>query len=242
MSEKTLTVLQIDDKTITSDLDRAGYRKMGVTIKNATSFQSASDILEGGKDTIDIIVINVDYDGIDAKLTCQHFKSNATTKDIPVVFTSVQDKARKFKKMVEIGMDLFVELPVPRQFFVEKLKNLADQQTRENERVDYEGTVEFKIEGTEFSCKIAALSRSGLLILSPSELKLETDICMTFTLPTYKKPIKVDGKIVRKIDMKEESNLGFGVRFQEFKGDSEKRLEKYISKSSQSDPKMVYYL
>ena len=59
MSEKTLTVLQIDDKTITSDLDRAGYRKMGVTIKNATSFQSASDILEGGKDTIDIIVINV---------------------------------------------------------------------------------------------------------------------------------------------------------------------------------------
>ena len=67
---------------------------------------------------------------------------------------------------------------------------------------------------------------------------------MSFSIPGYKKPIRVEGEVVRKIeaDPNRERAAGLGVRFKEFKGDSQKRLEKYILKSQNDDPKLVYYL
>jgi hypothetical protein len=63
-------------------------------------------------------------------------------------------------------------------------------------------------------------------------------------LPGYKKPIKVEGEVVRRIDAdsRKSTPAGLGIRFEDFNGDSQKRLEKYIAKSQHDDPKLVYYL
>ena len=190
-------------------------------------------------------MINLDHDSIQPVQICQHFKTNKATADIPVVLTSVQSFPKKVKSM-KPGADLLVEQPIPRQFFIEKIRNLLEQKVRDTSRVTIVGDVTFEVEGKPATCGIKDLSRSGILLSTDMQLKSGTLIPMSFNLPGYKKPIKVEGEVVRSISEKaangSETQVGVGVRFSEFSGDSQKRLEKYMTKSQTDDPKMVYYL
>lgn len=243
MDTPTLRILQIDEKRVTTDLDRAGYRKTGVRMIQASSFLEAKSQLK--KQDIDIIVINMDYEGISAEAACKHFKSEKETADIPVVFTSIKSLPSSLTKSPD-GPDLCVEQPMPRQFFIEKLRTLLEQKIRDNSRVSYQGDASFSWNGQKRLCRILDLSKTGLLISSDLELEPGHTVDLSFVLPSQKKAIKVTGEVVRYISPKtsahEESRGGYGIKFLTFHGDSQKRLEKYVLKSAVDDPKMVYYL
>ncbi len=241
MSGQQIKMLSLDDRTITTDLDRAGYRAMGVYVRPAATFQDAEELLKN--ESIDIIVINYDYERVNAPLVCEHFKKHYP--DVPVVITSVQTNAETKKSSLNAGADLFVEQPVPRQYFIEKLKKQLEQKTRGQERVPFTGEAVVKIDGKEQTIEIGDLSSSGLLLATdmilPTGLSLEID----FVIPGYKKPISVRGEVVRRIppDPKKPKQMaGIGIRFAEFIGDSQKRLERFVSKTTDQDARMIYYL
>ncbi len=241
MSQGTLKILFIDEKQMTSDLEKAGYRKIGAHIIQATNFAQAKDLLK--KDSIDVIVINYDYKEIDALSICEAFKRQEETSSIPVIFTSVQALPKRVAQRIP-GPDLFVETPVPREYFIEQIRNLLEEKIRGTERVEHEGYVSFEYQGKTIECPIQDISKSGLLATTDLKIEPGTKLSLSFALPGYKKPIKVDGEVVRLIaeDPRKDLKAGLGVRFDEFNGDSLKRLEKYIAKSQNDDPKLVYYL
>ncbi|MFW7377427.1 MAG: PilZ domain-containing protein [Oligoflexus sp.] len=241
MTVTTLKILSIDEKRITTDLDKAGYRKVGAQIFQATSFRKAEEILQEGE--IDVIVINYDYKDVDAEAICEHLKRNPATQEKPVVFTSVQSLPRKVLDK-QFGPDLFIEQPIPRQYFIEKIRNVMEQKIRDTERVTHVGSVSFVYEDKNYECVIQDISKSGILMATDLDLKPGYRLDMSFDIPGYKKPIRVEGEVVRRIETNRiHDNLpGLGVRFDNFLGDSQKRLEKYILKSQNDDPKMVYYL
>lgn len=241
MSDLQINILSIDDNKVTTELERAGYRKMNVTLFEADDFQNAENILK--ETPIDIIVVNFDYEEVNSLLLCQHFKTDKKTKEIPLVFTSVQARPKGYKNLVKAGMDLFIEQPIPRQYFIEKLRGVLDQKLRTENRLNHKGMVNFKWRQGEMRCTIADLSQNGLLLLTEEELALNEAITMSFTLPKYKKPISVTGQIVRRIPPEnKDEEIGFGIRFESFNGDSKKRLEKYLGTVKAEDPKMIYYL
>lgn len=239
---KTICMLSLDDRMVTTELDRAGYRKMGVTIKSASTFAEAQAALQAGP--VDIIVINLDYERINAVSTCRHLKSQEATRNIPIVTTSVQDRPSTLKECMAAGVELFVEQPMPRQYFIEKIRSLLDQKTRETNRVTHDGQVNFTIDGKHHTCKIGDLSQSGILLATDMNLTPGSQVELEFEIPGYKKPIAVTGEVVRKITSKDvkTGTAGVGVRFATFHGDSKKRLEKYVLKSQNDDPKLAYYL
>jgi uncharacterized protein (TIGR02266 family) len=241
MAQKTMKILFIDEKRITSELEKAGYRKIGAQIVQATNFTGAKDILK--KEEIDVIVLNFDYAQIDAPSICEHFKKQKDTAEIPIVFTSVQSLPKKVMARTH-APDLFIETPVPREYFIEKIRSILDEKTRNTERVTHVGEAEYIIDGESFHAPIQDVSKSGILLATDSDLKVGTKVTLNFELPGYKKPITVDGEVVRQIapNKARETPAGIGIRFDEFNGDSQKRLEKYIAKSQNDDPKLAYYL
>lgn len=241
MTVTTLKILSIDEKRITTDLDKAGYRKVGAQIFQATTFRKAEEILQSQE--IDVIVINYDYKDVDAEAICEHLKCSPETKEKPVVFTSVQALPKKLLEKPN-GPDLFIEQPIPRQYFIEKIRNILEQKIRDTERVAHVGSVSFEYQGQTYECVIQDISKSGILMATDLDLKPGFRLDLSFEIPGYKKPIRVEGEVVRRIEgNRVNDNLpGLGVRFDEFKGDSQKRLEKFIVKSQHDDPKMVYYL
>ena len=160
---------------------------------------------------------------------------------MPVVLTSVRTSARVRTVALEAGADLFVEQPLPRQYFIEKLKQLLEQRTRTNERVEGPGKAHFALAGTDISCAIGDLSQTGMLLSTDQEIADGTEIKVEFELPGSKKPLRIKGTVVRTLRALNQTN-GIGIRFLEFFGDSERRLERYISKTAQGDNKMQYYL
>ncbi|MBC7662104.1 MAG: PilZ domain-containing protein [Chitinophagaceae bacterium] len=241
MGQTTLKILFIDEKRITSELEKAGYRKIGAQIHQALNFPQAKDVLKKGH--IDVIVINYDYASIDAVSICEHFKSHSSTKEIPVIFTSVQALPRKISGR-DLGPDLFIETPVPREYFIEQIRNLLEEKTRETARVTHEGFAVFELNGKTIECPIQDISRSGILLATDLTLDPGTKLSLSFELPGYLKAIKVEGEVIRRIagDSRRDISAGLGIRFEEFSGDSQKRLEKYVAKTQIDDPKLVYYL
>ncbi len=243
MGQDTIKMLSIDNKTLTTDLDRAGYRKMGVVVKPAANFEEANKLLKS--DTIHLIVINMDYKNIDAVQITKHLKSQEEFAGIPIILTSVQTAARVRNNALEAGADLFVEQPLPRQYFIEKLKQLLEQKTRSSGRVAVHGDVQFIVDGTTHNCPIGDLSVSGVLLSTEMELKDGTKVTLEFALPDQKKAIKVEGEVVRTIryvSTHPDRQTGVGIRFAAFLGDSQKRLETYIEKNAHEDSRMQYYL
>jgi DNA-binding response OmpR family regulator len=236
-------MLSIDDKSLTTNLDRAGYRKMGVQVSAANSLREATEILQTKE--IDVVVINMDFDGIDAPAIIGHLKADERFKDMPVVTTSVRSSATVRNKALNAGADLFIEQPLPRHYFIEKIKSTLDQQTRTTERISVHGEVELLWAKGQFSSPVGDLSSSGMLISTEEVINDGTSVELKFVLPGYKKELTVKGEVVRTIRYSNSSPLrmtGLGVRFVEFHGDSQKRLESYIEKSSDSEARMLYYL
>ncbi|MBC7532117.1 MAG: PilZ domain-containing protein [Oligoflexus sp.] len=241
MGQTNLKILFIDEKRITSELEKAGYRKIGAQIHQAVNFPQAKDALKKGH--VDVIVINYDYSAIDAVSICEHFKRQKATAEIPVIFTSVQSLPRKISQR-ENGPDLFIETPVPREYFIEQIRNLLEEKTRETSRVTHPGLATFEYKGQMLECSIQDISRSGILLATDLTIEPGVKLSLSFELPGYLKAIKVECEVIRRIvgDSRRDISAGLGIRFDEFNGDSQKRLEKYIAKTQIDDPKLVYYL
>ena len=236
-NSQIIRMIQIDDKTVTTDLDRAGYRKMGVFVRAAANYEEARKIMKAEK--IDLVVINLDFAAVDGALITRHLKAQEDSQNVPIVLTSVRTSARVRAVALEAGADLFVEQPLPRQYFIEKLKQLLEQRTRTNERVEGPGEAHFQVEGSDISCPIGDLSQTGMLLSTDQEIPDGTEIKVEFELPGSKKPLRIKGTVVRTLRSLNQTN-GVGIRFLEFLGDSERRLERYIAKTSQGDELMLW--
>lgn len=240
---KNIKMISIDDKTLTTDLDRAGYRKMGVYVRPAANFEEAMRLFKG--EEIDLVVINMDYKQVDACQVARHLKASELYGKVPVVLTSVQTSAKVRNSALDAGADLFVEQPLPRQYFIEKLKQMLEHRTRTTERVNVHGEVKYRVKDEEFSCPVGDLSISGMLLSTDQILDAGVEVSLEFELPGNKKPIKAEGVVVRVIAANPkhpERHSGIGIRFEKFLGDSQKRLEKYVEKMAGGDEQMAYYL
>jgi DNA-binding response OmpR family regulator len=237
-----INMLSLDEKTMISELDRAGYRKMGITVKSAKTWAEACKILSA--DAIDVLVINMDLKSIDGLEVIRHMRISEW-KSIPIVTTSVQTLPRLRTECVKAGADLFVEQPVPRDYFIEKIKGLLDQSTRNNERVNPNLEVSFQIGKDSFTCEVGDLSSTGVLLTTDLEIAQGTQIDLAFTLGASPKPVKVKGEVVRRIEKNKKAPqqfTGLGVRFIGFVGDGQQRIESFIARASDKTNKMVYYL
>jgi len=232
-----IQMLSIDDRSITTELDSAGYKKMGVVVRGASSYDEAERMLE--KSAVDVLVINLDYRKVDAVQVIKHIRTLEKFAKLPIVVTSVQPGARTKSGAIEAGADLFVEQPVPRQYFIEKLKSLLSHRTRGETRVGTGGNASFFFNGESVSCELGDVSNGGVLLQSDLALEPGTQLDIELELPGVKKPIEVSGRVVRKVA---NPVAGFGFRIESFKGDGKKRLEKYVAINAESDSPMRYYL
>ena len=167
MSAATLKILYVDEKRITTDLDKAGYRKMGAQIFQATSYRQAQEQID--KNDIDVVVINYDYKEVNPIAVCEHFQK-VRELNRPVVFTSVQSLPPQVVNK-EFGPDLVIQQPIRREYFIERLRKLLEQSIRDTDRVEHVGSAEFSYDDRSYKVNIQDISSSGLLLASDLDLK-----------------------------------------------------------------------
>ena len=90
MLEKTIWMLKVDAHSLPSELDKAGYRKMGVVVKMAFSYKDIDAILNQGN--ISIVLINLDMEDLDVFAVIKNIRENPEYSSIPIMTTSVDGK------------------------------------------------------------------------------------------------------------------------------------------------------
>ncbi len=238
-----IMMLSVDGRSVTSELDSAGYKKMGVVVRPASSWDEAEKYL--AEEPIDVLVINLDYHKVNGVQIIRHIRTMAAFAKLPVVVTSVQSAARLRSAAIDAGADLFVEQPLPRQFFIEKLKTLLSQSTRGTARIGTSGEAQFVLDGKAISCPLGDVSNGGVLLQCDVDLPVGAQLKVVLTLPGVKKTVDVSGTVVRKVkgDVKDpNSRMAFGFRIESFHGDGRKRLEKFVAMNAETDSPMRYYL
>ncbi len=240
MAQQAIKMLLLDDKTITTDLDRAGYRKMGVIVKPAQNFDEVRKIMS--EENVDVLVMNLDYKKADALSICKHFKQSSDYSDLPVIITSVQPHAKFRDKIDSARADLFVEQPIPRTYFIEKLKTLLEKTTRSTSRLEVEGFVVLTQEGKEMrTCRLSDISSNGLLVETDAKYSPGTPLHMVVNIHTQKKDFEIDGEVVRNLE-ENGRQKGLGIKFISMSSDDRKRLDKYLEKLNDQEKRMIYYL
>lgn len=241
---QTIRMLSIDDKTLSTSLERAGYRKMGVQVVVASSYQEAQKLLK--EKPIDIIVINLDYSEMDGLLFCQTIKKSHEWHHIPVVVTSVMPVVKLQNKAFSAGADLFIEQPLPRNFFIEKIKSLLAHEIRGDSRVseNFLGKATLTFDQKSFDMQIGDISATGMLICTDKVLIEKQTVEVSFPLPNGAGIVSALGQIVRKVDLNKENDqqFGYGVRFIKFLNDSEYLLNHFVINHNLDDKQLVYYL
>ncbi len=77
-------------------------------------------------------------------------------------------------------------------------------------------------------CPMANLSRSGMLLCGPADLRPGTSLDFVFGLPEQAPPIRGRAELVRLTQPNREGFEGFGVRFVSFHDHDRDRLEQFI--------------
>lgn len=240
-----ITMLSVDEKTFTSELDRAGYRKMGIHVHSASRSEDLVSLLN--RVPIDIVVINMDHTKIDAIHALQAVKNDRRWNEIPVVLTSVQSCPKLRKLALTSGADLFVEQPLPRDYFIEKIKSMLSHETRSKQRITGSMTVDFVWDGQKGTSAVKDISLSGILISSPRLIPIGESISVEINLGASTKPILVTCEVVRHIQSHEKlkgdtAEQAIGLRFNQFRAEGKQRIESWIARNSDMGKKMAYYL
>ena len=89
-------------------------------VYTAQDYKSALNLIS--EKGIDVVSLNLDYNKENSFNVLKQLKENISEQDTPLIVTSVQATNKAKKKALEIGADLFVEKPIPRDFLLKKLK------------------------------------------------------------------------------------------------------------------------
>ena len=249
---KQIAILSIDGRDVAQHLDLKGFREMGFRAEDLHSYKSAQALLRNSdkqeaveiiaslaiKENIDLIIINLDTDAVDAMHLIHQFRRRASTADILLVATSVQTEGIAEKRVLEAGADLFVLQPLPRKSFIAKIRALLKQQSRADERVKIAGRAEFVWENTRYQCGIANISRSGILLATRIHFEKGTVVSMNLFLAKARQPLVIEGEFVR---VATDEDRGIGVRFTSLTSQQANTLNRFIAQYSDEALEMIYY-
>ena len=248
MTENPIKMLQVDALSLTSNLDRAGYREMGMLVFSARGYDDAVKAL--GEKKPEIVVINLDYLATDAIRLCEFMRARDMYRATPIVVTSVQRSSPLKEGAMQSGASLFVEQPIPRTYFIEYLKQLLTKATRGASRIipRESGLAKIEYKGGVFSALVEDLSETGMLVYSGEERLREGDICrVTFVIPGVVEPVEVSCEVVRVLEKDPrfpERKPGIGLIFRQFQKNGEKSLKAFLEKHARlgEEQRLRYYL
>lgn len=228
----------IDQKSLAMNLDKAGYIANGILVYTAHDFQSAIKAINS-KD-IDVVTLNLDSQPSNSCALIKQLKHNVPKSGIPFLVTSVQTNAKIKRDALQSGADLFIEQPLPRNFFIEKIKESLNYEVRDNARIDVLGSVAVHIDKGQYCLDINDLSSTGVLIDHTNIFKEGQNIEITMSLEGLLEKLIIDGQVVRIFNKPDKK--GVGIKFQNLRGKVKNVLHNYIRNQKIVATELKYYL
>lgn len=146
-------ILIVDDiadnlRVLSTTLERAGYKIR--CAKNGTiALQAAAKVIP------DLILLDIGMPDLNGYVVCQHLKSQAKTKDIPVIFLSALNDALDKVKAFEVGGVDYITKPFQIEEVLIRVKNQLDLKSAQAEISLLNQGLEQRVQERTLELKIA---------------------------------------------------------------------------------------
>ena len=237
MADKPKTVLLVDDVQLFLRLEETFFRRAGCKVLTAASGKDALRIAK--EKSPDIILVDYYMQDMTGGEVCKEIKTDAKTKDIPVIVVSTSSKKEDIDACFKAGCDDYLTKPVQPDVVLSRAAQLLAIPHREHRRLP----VNFRIEGEAppltFTGFSKNLSQSGISI--EAEQAIESGMRLKLWMPINEDRTLVEfmGEVVRSEVDKQRGKYTYGIRFTEISESAKSALEEFLKKHL-PEPQMVY--
>lgn len=246
MGKATIHILALDDNSVATHLEHAGYRKMGVKVYLASSWKEAERLLRDFPEELDLAMVNLESPNFDAMALIQNFQTSYPT--LPIMATGIHISTARIEAVLRAGVALYIKQPLPQSVFLERVRALLKKQHRKTERVEIEhpGSVRLTFEGAHMRLPILNLSTSGFFasIQGPQAWTLQEGqgpVQVQLYLPG-RAPLAAEGTVVRVASAQQGRTGGIGVRFSALSMEEKVVLDAFIRENGWEGKEQEYYL
>ena len=236
MGDTKIKMIIVDDQALTSELDKAGYQQSGIKAEFARTFEEIEKKLQSK--SFDLITINLDYHAMDNVQLCKYIKSTYGDQ-YPIIATSVKTSKKVKDSMKELGVNLFVEQPIPRHMFIQQIKMLLNYAVRTNHRA--KALIDVSIKNTSdsqsYSSEFYDISSTGALVKGEYDMGQLFEI--KFHIPGHKEAVSCHGRFVRNVQLKGE--MYTALNFNDVSETAQNAIQEFVFKL-QNESELKYYI
>jgi response regulator RpfG family c-di-GMP phosphodiesterase len=157
----------------------------------------------------------------------QFLKAHKKYKEIPVVAASVQT-GRLRRRVTAVGVDQYIEQPIPRDLFIEKVKSFLSQATRSSDRVSTSFDAELKYADDLVVSTVLDISPSGILVETDYRTEKDVPVQIKMRLPGLKRSFVIGAQVVRQEEEKTETGFKTALRFSNVSTETKRKIEKFV--------------
>lgn len=193
-----LRMLIVDEATYLSRLDRQGFRDKGVLVYSSDNSAAAVKILQ--TKSINVISVNLDFAQGKGLQILKHLLATTAAKSYLWVSTSVQAyDTTTAQDVLAMGVDLFIQLPISKEFFIKKIREALGGTPRQFERTRLNGAVTFNHSGSRITTNLREISPQAILVDNLTGLHPlpSGPVDLIIAPATATEPIQTTGTLIR---------------------------------------------
>jgi len=222
-------VLLVDDVKLFLRLEETFFKRTGCEIMTAESGKEAISAARDSKP--DLILLDYIMPDMMGDEVCKHLKSEATTKDIPVMIVSTSADSSDIDKCFAAGASEYVTKPINAKEILAKAASILDVPQRVHYRVEVNMQVMGEVSGESFTALSRNISRGGLLVESEKDLADGTTLFLELPLLPERGTTNFKGQVVRRDLDQSSGKYLVAIQFLELSQDRKSILAEFIVKA-----------
>ncbi len=222
-------VLLVDDVKLFLRLEETFFKRTGCEIITAESGQEA--ISSARNNSPDLILLDYIMPDMMGDEVCRHLKSEASTKDIPIMIVSTSAESVDIDKCFAAGATEYVTKPINAKEILTKAASILDVPQRVHFRVEVNMQVMGEVSGESFTGLSRNISRGGLLVESEKDLADGTAVLLQLPLFPEQGAVNLKGQVLRRDLDQSTGKYLIALQFIELTQEQKSVLSEFIVKA-----------
>jgi CheY-like chemotaxis protein len=220
-----LKILAVDDEPETLQFFKDVVESLGCDVTALTNSRDAAERVQ--KEKFDLIALDVVMPSLDGFQLTERIRSSKSNRLVPILMFTGKDSLETMKRGYEAGITFYLAKPLDVQKlrgFFKAARGMAIQERRRYIRLPFRTDVVCRGGGRHLKIQSVDLSQGGILLGASAGLAEGDIVDVSFTLPGSSQPLKVMGKVVRRLGPE-----GMAIEFIELEGAERALLQDFIA-------------
>jgi len=179
----------------------------------------------------DLILSDLELDGMDGCSLCSVVRKNGSTDHVPVIVICY-DSAQHIQRVKQSDAAAILLRPINPTHMLITIGSFIDMQLARSKRVEFNATALLNKAGMELFCNTCDISATGIRLITECPLNLGDVLSCKFSLSDLDQ-IQTSVKVIRCNDSSNVKNKSaYGLRFIDLPLANRKSIEKFVSQNN----------